>query len=54
MCNPSMDMMIDKMEIAKDAMFMQQSSEWGMRVFQLSFLQIKNCIAFSSEVSTNS
>ena len=38
-------MTIEEIEIAKDAMSMQQSSEWGMRVFQALFPRIKDCIA---------
>jgi hypothetical protein len=37
-CKPSLDMTIDEAEIAKDASSMQQSSEWGIRSIQTSFL----------------
>lgn len=43
-CNPSLDMAIDEMGIAKDSTSMYQLSEWHMRAFHISFPQMKDCI----------
>jgi hypothetical protein len=44
-CKPLPDMTVDELKVVKDATSLRQSSEWGMRSFQVSFTCIKYCIA---------
>ena len=41
---PFPDMTLNKIEVARDATSMRQSSEWGMRAFQASFPRLKDRI----------
>lgn len=46
-------MIIGKIEIAKEATSMFQSSEWGIQAFQASFPQIKDQISLNTEDNSN-
>ena len=43
---PTVEMIIDELNILEEATSMRQSAEWGMRAFQCSFPRVKDCIPF--------